>query len=185
MTCFSWSLQVSFRTSLLRIGLVNVAPEQHRDELADLVDVVLLLPFPDLAPGDLGRRVEEVERVGRDSAPVHLVGGDPEVPQLETLILADEDIERGEIAMHGLAPMEDVQGLQDGGDFVADESLRLASLGIEPGAEVAVFRVFHDQAITGAGTASGSTKRSYTRRARACRSSSWAKYASRTQSVME
>lgn len=43
---------------------VDVAPEQHRDELAHLVDVVLLLPFANFPPRNLGRRVHQVERIG-------------------------------------------------------------------------------------------------------------------------
>jgi hypothetical protein len=31
---------------------VHVAPEQHRDQLAHLIDVIALLPLPDPALGD-------------------------------------------------------------------------------------------------------------------------------------
>ena len=88
----------------------DVAAEQHRrDQLADLVDVVALLPPADLAPRDLGRRVERVERVGGDAAPAELMRRDAEVAELQPLALADEDVERREIAVQRLPAVQRVE----------------------------------------------------------------------------
>src|SRR5574341_261436 len=47
--------------------------------------------------------------------------------------------------------MQDVQRLQNGRDLAADEFLRLPALPREPGAQVAMLGVLHDEAIAGAG----------------------------------
>src|SRR5438094_970764 len=77
----------------------DVAAQQHRRDLSDLIDVVSLLPPPDLSPRDLGRGVEDVERVRGDAAPAELVRGDAEVAELQLLVLTDEDVERREVAV--------------------------------------------------------------------------------------
>src|SRR5690349_17762156 len=87
----------------------DVAAEQHRRDEPHLVDVVALLPAADLPPRDLRRRVEHVERVRGDAAPTQLVGRDAEVAELELLVLADEDIERREIAVERLAAMQRIE----------------------------------------------------------------------------
>src|SRR6266702_5327746 len=46
--------------------------------------------------------------------------------------------------------MQDVQRFQYGGDLLADKSLRLPSLHIEPSTEVAMLGVLHHQAVAGA-----------------------------------
>ena len=128
---------------------LHVAPEQHRDQLAHLIHIVTLLPLPDPAPGDFGRCLEGIERVRGDTAPARLVGGDAEVAELERLVLADEDVEGREIAVHRLAAVHDIEGPQDRGDLVADEPLRLRAALPQPRREVPVLGVFHDQAIAG------------------------------------
>src|SRR5260370_13343683 len=43
--------------------------------------------------------------------------------------------------------MQNVQRLQQGSDFLADKSLRLRTLCIEPSSEVAMLGVLHNQAV--------------------------------------
>src|SRR5256885_1576807 len=74
-------------------GTGDVTAQQHRHELADLIDVVALLPPPNPAPRDLRRRVERVERVGGAALAIALVPGDAEVAELELLLLAHENVE--------------------------------------------------------------------------------------------
>src|SRR4029078_655183 len=77
----------------------DVAAQQHRRELADLIYVVALLPPSNSSPRDLRRRVEQVERIGGDTAPTELMRRDAEVAQLQLFVLAYENVERREIAM--------------------------------------------------------------------------------------
>ena len=132
-------------------GAVDVAPEQHRDQLAHLIDVIALLPFPYLPPGDLGRRAHEVEGIGGHAVTARLVRRDPEIPQLQTLVLAHEYVERRQVAVQGLAAMQDVQRFQDAGDLLPHVFLGLRPLRVQPGAEIPVLRVLHDKAVAGAG----------------------------------
>src|SRR5260370_22198285 len=43
--------------------------------------------------------------------------------------------------------MQNVEGFQQGSDFLADKSLRLGTLCIEPGSEVAMLGVLYNQAV--------------------------------------
>src|SRR6267378_7102123 len=87
-------------------GTRDVTAEQHGRELTDLIDVVALLPAPDPSPGDLRRRVEQVEGVGGDALAIPLVPGDAEVAELELLVLAHEHVEGREVAVQRLSPMQ-------------------------------------------------------------------------------
>jgi len=127
---------------------VHVAAEQHRDELADLIHVVALLPLAHLPPRDLGRRTQRVERVGRDAAPARLVRRDPEVSEFQDLVLADEDVERRQVAVQCLPAMQHIQRLENGGDLVSHESLGLSALRRQPRAQVAMLGVLHDEAVS-------------------------------------
>src|SRR6266513_804787 len=69
-------------------GTRDITAQEHGRELADLIDVVALLPSPDPAPGDLRRRVERVEGIGGDTVAIALMPGDAEVAELELLLLA-------------------------------------------------------------------------------------------------
>src|ERR1051325_6357732 len=126
---------------------VHVAAQQHGDQLADLIDVVALLPFPDFAPRDLRRRAERVERVRGDAAAAGLVGRDAEVAELQAFVLAHEDVEGREVAVQRLAAMQHVERLQDRGDLLAHEALGLRAFLCEPAAEIAVLGVLHDEAV--------------------------------------
>jgi len=126
----------------------DITAEQHRRELADLIDVVPLLPSPDPPPRDLRRCVERVEGVGGDTMAIALVPGDAEVPELQLLVLAHEHVEGREVAMQRLAAMERIERAEERRDFAAHEPLGLRATLREPRAHVAVPRVLHDHAIT-------------------------------------
>src|SRR5262249_50548604 len=119
-----------------------------RRDLPDLIDVVALLPAPHLSPRDLRRRVERIERFRRDAAPAELMRRDAEVAELELLVLADEHVERREVAVKGLTAMQGVERLQNRGDLAANEALGLRSLASEPRAEVAVLRILHRETVS-------------------------------------
>src|SRR6267378_8709645 len=87
-------------------GTGDVTAQQHRRELADLIDVVTLLPPADPSPRDLRRRVERVEGVGGDTVAIALVPGDAEVAELELFLLAHEHVEGREVAMERLPAMQ-------------------------------------------------------------------------------
>ena len=106
-----------------------------------------MLPLAHLPPRDLGRRAERIERVGCDAAPARLVGRDAEVTELQLLVFTDKDIEWGQVTMQRLATMQHIEGLEDRGDLLADEFLRLSAFRREPRAQVAMLGVFHDQAV--------------------------------------
>src|SRR5438445_8966767 len=128
-------------------GAMDVAPEQHRNQLAHLINVIALLPLAHLPPGDLGRCSQRVECIGGHAATTHLVSRYSEITQFQPLVLAHEDVEWRQVSVQGLAAMQDVQRLQYGGDLVADKSLRLPSLHIEPRTEVAMLGVLHHQTV--------------------------------------
>ena len=96
---------------------LDVASQQHRRDLSDLIDIVALLPPANLAPRDLRRRIERIERLRCHATPAELMRRDAEVAELELLVLADEDIERREVAMKRLAPMQLRENLQDAGNL--------------------------------------------------------------------
>src|SRR5437762_903090 len=82
------------------------------------------------------------------SAAAELVRRNAEVPELELLVLADEHVERSEVAVQRLAAVQRVERLENGGDLAPNESLRLRSLRRQPGPEVAVLGVLHREAVT-------------------------------------
>src|SRR5689334_568737 len=130
--------------------IADVAAQQHRRDQTDLIDVVALLPATHSAPRDLRRSIERIECVGGDAAMTHLMCRDAEVAQLELLVLADEDVERREVAMESLAPMQCVERAQDGGDLASDEALRLCAFFAQPYTKVAVDGVLDHHAVAGA-----------------------------------
>jgi hypothetical protein len=74
--------------------------------------------------------------------------GDSEVTQLQLLVLAYENIERRQIAMHGLAAMQGVERAEDGGDLATHKTLRLRSFSSEPAAQIPVLGVFHRETVS-------------------------------------
>src|SRR5262249_9467593 len=125
----------------------DVAAQEHRRDLPNLIDVVALLPAPNLPPRDLRRRVERIERFRRDAAPAELMRRDAEVAELELLVLADENVEWREIPVQCLPAVQRIEGLQDRGDLASNESLGLRSLAREPCAEVPVLGVLHGETV--------------------------------------
>src|SRR6266849_956356 len=128
-------------------GTGDVTAQQHRRELADLIDVVPLLPPPNPAPRDLRRRIERVERVGGDAVAIALMPGDAEVPELQLLVLAHEHIEGREVAMQRLPAMQRIECAEERRDLAADEALGLRATLLEPRAHVAMLGVFHHDAV--------------------------------------
>src|SRR2546425_3536737 len=128
-------------------GTGDVPTQQHRRELADLIDVVPLLPPPNPAPRDLGRRIERVERVGGHTVAIALMPGDAEVAELELFLLAHEHVEGREVAMQRLPAMQRVERAEERGDFAAHEALRLRATLLEPRADVAVLCILHHHAV--------------------------------------
>src|SRR6185436_14376652 len=106
-------------------GTRDVTAQEHRRELADLIDVVALLPSPDPAPRDLRRGVERVEGVGGDALAIALMPGNSEVTELELLLVAHEHVEGREIAMERLPAMQRIERAKERGDLAADEALGL------------------------------------------------------------
>src|SRR5881628_632767 len=80
-------------------GAMDVAPEQHRNQLAHLIDVIALLPLAYLAPGNLGRCSQRVEGIGGHAATAHLVSRDSEITQFQPFVLAYEDVERRQVSV--------------------------------------------------------------------------------------
>src|ERR1700693_2278922 len=88
---------------------LDITAQQHRRDQADLVNVVALLPATNPSPSDLSRRGEKVESVCGNATLTELVSRDAEVTQLQLIILADENVERREVAMHCLPPVQDIK----------------------------------------------------------------------------
>src|SRR6266404_4761474 len=125
----------------------DVAPQEHRRDQPDLVNVVALLPAPNPAPRDLRRRGKKVESVRGNTTLTEMVGRDAEVAQLQLLILTNENVERREVAMHCLAEVQHIESSEDRGDLASDEAFRLWALAREPGPEISVHCVLHSDAI--------------------------------------
>src|SRR6267142_5587774 len=106
-------------------GTRDVAAQQHRRELADLIDVVALLPPPHPSPRDLRRRVEQVEGVGGDPLAIPLVPGNAEIPQLQLLVLAHEHVEGREVAVQRLAAMQRIERTEQPRDLATHDALGL------------------------------------------------------------
>ncbi len=125
----------------------DVPAQQHRRELADLINVVALLPPPHPSPRDLRWRVEHVEGVGGDTLAVALVPGDAKIPELQLLVLAHEHVEGGEVAVQRLAAVQGVEGTKQRRDLASHDALGLRAPMLEPGAHVPVLRVLHHEAV--------------------------------------
>src|SRR5437899_8287089 len=125
----------------------DVTTQEHYGNQPDLVDVVALLPASHPPPCDLVWYVEQVERIGGDAATAELVCRDPKVAELELLVFAHEHVERCEVSVERLSPMQRIEHRQDPGNLAANQALGLRPLALEPGAEIAVLRIFHDQAV--------------------------------------
>src|SRR5262249_34160652 len=77
-----------------------------------------------------------------------LLADDAEVAELQVASVADEDVERREVAMERVAAMEPAEHFEDAGDFASGDRLVPSLRGArEVGAEIAVARVLERQAI--------------------------------------
>ncbi len=126
----------------------RVALDEHRQQLAHLVDVVARLPLRHQAGDELARRGERVHRAGGDAALVALLAHDAEVAELERRAVADEDVEGRQVAVQELAAVQLAEHLEHAGDLAPG-----AGLAPRPGracqvrAEVAVRSVFERQHV--------------------------------------
>jgi hypothetical protein len=104
-----------------------------------------------LAVDDIAWRVERVERPHGDPAAVALLPGDAEVSELETATLADEDVERRQVAVQHLAAVQLAEHLQDARDLTPRGRLRPApARAMEEGTEVALPRILQGKAVENA-----------------------------------
>src|SRR5262249_26299395 len=100
-------------------ALPGAALPQHADELTDLVHLRARPPLRHHPFEDLARRGEWIHRPGGGAAAIALRADDAEVPELEPRTLADEHVERGEVAMEQLPAMELAEHLEDPRDLGA------------------------------------------------------------------
>ena len=134
---------------------LGVALDQHREELAHLVDVVAGLPFRHQAGDHLAGRRQRVHRPRGDAAVVALLSHDPEVAQLERRAVADEHVERREIPVQQLPAMQLAEHLEDPGDLAAGPRLAPRAFGArQEAAEIAVGGVLEGQGVEHAAVAS-------------------------------
>ena len=164
----------------------RVALDQHAQQLADLIDVVARLPARHGAREDVARRGQRIHRARGDAAAVALLPDDAEVAELEAAAVADEDVQRREVAVERLAAVQLAEHLEDARDLAARRRLGPAlRRARQERAQVAVPRVLERRGSTATRpSARISGKVSNTRIARGCASSSWPKYASRSQPSM-
>src|SRR5688572_1415134 len=72
---------------------------------------------------------------------------DAEVPELQLLALAHENVEWREITMQRLTAVQCVERAEDRRELPANESLGLRSVFTQPDAKIAVFGVFDREAV--------------------------------------
>src|SRR5690606_17733299 len=109
-------LQRSAAVETLDLGQPDARPrvtlDQHAQELSHLIHIVARLPLGRRAGEDVTRRHVGVERACRDAAAIVLLPDDAEVAELEAMALADEDVERREVAVEQLPAVELAEHLQ-------------------------------------------------------------------------
>src|SRR5439155_13054539 len=117
-------------------------------QLPDLVHVVARLPLRYRAREDVAWRRQRVHRVRGDAAPVALLAHDAEVAELQMPVVADEDVQRREVAMQRLPAVQLAEDAEDAGDLAARGRLRPAlAAAREKRAQVAVARVLEREAV--------------------------------------
>src|SRR5690348_15111550 len=105
------------------------------------------MPAAHSAPRNLVRDVEQVEGIGRHAAAAELVRRDAEITELQLLVRAHEHVERSQVAVQRLPLMQHIEYREHRRNLPAHEALRLRTLVLEPGTEIAMLGVFHRQAI--------------------------------------
>ena len=119
----------SLRTSGARTRALRVALDQHAQQLPDLIHIVSRLPLRRGAGEDVAGRHQRIQRARGDAALIVLLADDAEVAELEARVVADEDVERREVAMQQLAAMQLAEHLQDAGDLAPRDRLRPPAAG--------------------------------------------------------
>jgi hypothetical protein len=116
--------------------------------LSDLIHVVPSLPLRDRARQDIARRRQRVHRARGHPATIALLAGDAEVPELQPPVLADEHVQRCEVAMERLPAMQLAQHLEDAGNFAPRRRFTPSRAAApEERAEISVARILEHQAI--------------------------------------
>jgi len=101
----------------------RVSLDQHAEQLPDLIHVVSCLPLGDGAREDVARRGQRVHRARRDPAAIALLPDDPEISQLQMPAVADEHVERRQIAMERVAAMQLAEHFEDAGNLAPRDRL--------------------------------------------------------------
>ena len=126
----------------------GVALRQHAQQLSDLIHVVARLPLRRGAREQLARRGERVHRAGRDAAPIALLPDDAEVAELEAAAVADEDVDRRQVAVQELAAVQFAEDLEDARNLASRGGLGpLAVVASQERAQIAVTRVLEREAV--------------------------------------
>src|SRR5439155_17036492 len=127
---------------------LRVALDQHPEELAHLVDVVTRLPLGNRARENVAGGRQRVHGARGDPSPVALLPDDPEIAELQAPAVADEHVQRREVAVEVLAAVQLSEHLEDARDLAARGGFRPPRAGaVQEGAEVAVSRVLEGQAV--------------------------------------
>ena len=126
----------------------RIALYQHAKQLPDLIDVVSRLPLGRGTVEDVARRRHGVQGSRGDAAGIALLTGDPEITELEPATVAHEDIERSEVAVQRLSPMELSEDIEDPGDLPPRRRFTPSfAVAAEERSQIAVTRVFERQTI--------------------------------------
>ena len=126
----------------------RVSFDQHAEQLSDLIHIVARLPARHGAREDVARRGQRVHRARGDAAAIALLPDDAEVAELQTASVADEHVQRREIAVERLSAMQLAQHFEDAGDLAPRRGFGPAlARAREERAQVAVAGVLEREAV--------------------------------------
>ncbi len=122
--------------------------DQHAQQLADLVDIVASLPLRRGSGQNVAGRRQRVHRPRSDAAAIALLLHDAEIAELELMAVADEDVERRQVAMEQLTTMQLAEDVEDSRDLAPGGLLRpAAGMASQVRAQIAETRVLEGEAI--------------------------------------
>src|SRR5262249_44796812 len=105
-------------------ALARIPLDQHPEQLADLIHIVAGLPFRRRAGNQIARGHVRIQGAHGDAAMIVLLTDDAEVAKFQLAAFADEYVQRRQIAMEQLPPMELAEHLEDAGDLAASGGFR-------------------------------------------------------------
>src|SRR5688572_27671528 len=145
-------LQVIAARKYPDLGCANPGPgvafDQHSQQLSHLVHIVARLPLRNSPGEDVARSRQGVHGARGDSLLVALLPDDSEVTKLQSAAVAYEHVQRCEIAVQHLAPVQLSKHLEDAGDLAACRGFGPTLSGSrQECAEVTVARVLERQAV--------------------------------------